>query len=241
MDAGGGEADHDVTGLDARAVDEPVAVDDADGGAAEVELLLAVDAGQLGRLAAEDRAAGGAADLGGTFDQLGDLLRVDRVRGDVVEEEERLGAGREDVVDAVGGEVGPAPAQLSGAAPEDELRADRVGRGGEQTPVVDREEARERAERARDAGRGGRGDGPTQPVDDLASGGERDACGGVRARRSRAPAPGSRAHAQRATGSNRSFVRPPAGTAVGYCRVKQARQTAPSGNRVASCIPSSER
>ena len=108
----------------ARAVDHVVAVDEADDGAAEVELLVAVDARQLGRLSAEDRAAGGTADVGSALDELRDLLRVDRVRCDVVEEEERLGARGQDVVDPVRGEVGAAPAELPGAAREDELRAD---------------------------------------------------------------------------------------------------------------------
>ena len=49
-----------------------------------------VDAGQLGRLTAEDRATGRPAHLGRTLDQLCDLLRIDRVGGDVVEEEERV-------------------------------------------------------------------------------------------------------------------------------------------------------
>ena len=77
----------------------------------EVELALAVDAGQLGRLAADERAAGRAADLGRALDQLGDLLEVEPVRGDVVEQEERLGPAREHVVDAVRGHVGAAVAQ----------------------------------------------------------------------------------------------------------------------------------
>ena len=111
MDPRRGEADHRVPGLDPRPVHHAVAVDDTDRRAAEVELVLAIDAGKLRRLTAEDRAAGGATDVGGALDQLRDLLDVDRVGGDVVEEEERLGSGGEDVVDAVGGEVGAAPAQ----------------------------------------------------------------------------------------------------------------------------------
>ena len=90
-----------------------VAVDDADAGAAEVDLPVAVDARKLRRLAAEDRAARSAAHVGGALDELGHLLRVDRVGGDVVEQEERLGAGGEDVVDAVRGEIRAAPAQLA--------------------------------------------------------------------------------------------------------------------------------
>ena len=52
-----------------------------------------VDAGQLGGLAADEHAAGLAAHLGGALDELGDLLGVDAVRRDVVEQEERVGAG----------------------------------------------------------------------------------------------------------------------------------------------------
>ena len=71
------------------------------------------------------------------------------MRGDVVEEEERLGARRQHVVDAVGGEIGAAVAQAAGLPGEHELRPDAVGRGGEQPPLVEREEAREASEHAR--------------------------------------------------------------------------------------------
>ena len=72
---------------------------------------------------------------------------VDPIRGDVVEEEERVGAAGDDVVDAVGGEVGAARAERAALAREDELRPDRVGRGGEEAVAVQRMEPRERAER----------------------------------------------------------------------------------------------
>ena len=41
--------------------------------------------------------------------------------------------------------------------------------------------------------------------------------------------------------SKRIFALAPAGTEVGYSRVKHARHTEPSGMREAHCIPSSER
>ena len=103
-----GQPEHDVALLDPRAVDQAVTVDEPDARAREVELVLAVDAGELGRLAAQEQASRLPADLGGAFDELGHLLGVDRAGGDVVEQEERVGAGREHVVDAVGREVGPA-------------------------------------------------------------------------------------------------------------------------------------
>ena len=99
--------------------------DEADHRPGEVELVVAVDPGQLGRLAAEDRAAGFAADRGRAGDQLGDLGQVERGRGHVVQEEERLGADREQVVGAVRGEVDPGVEEPAGAAREDQLRARR--------------------------------------------------------------------------------------------------------------------
>ena len=151
------EADHDVAGLDARAVDQPLPFDDADAGAAEVDLLLAVDTGKLGRLATEDRASCRAADVRSTLDEVGDLLGIDRVGCDVVEKEERLGAGGEDVVDAVRRQIGTAPAQLPGAPREHELGANRIGGGGEHTSLVDGKAGPRTTERALDArGRGGR-------------------------------------------------------------------------------------
>ena len=66
-----------------------LALDDADAGPSEVELVVAVDAGQLGGLAADQRAACGPAHLRRAFDELGDLLEVDAVGSDVVEEHQR--------------------------------------------------------------------------------------------------------------------------------------------------------
>ena len=123
-----------------------VALDDPDARAREVELVLAVDPRKLRRLAADERAAGGAADLGEALDELRDLLEVDPVRGDVVEEEERLGAARQDVVDAVRAEVRAAAAERAALPREDQLRPDRVGRRCEEPRAVERMEAGERAE-----------------------------------------------------------------------------------------------
>ena len=49
--------------------------------------------GKLRGLAADERDARVAAHLRGALDELRHLLEVDAVRGDVVEEEERIGAG----------------------------------------------------------------------------------------------------------------------------------------------------
>ncbi|MDQ3122426.1 MAG: AIR synthase-related protein, partial [Actinomycetota bacterium] len=75
------------------------------------------------------------ADLGRALDELRHLLELDPVRGDVVEEEERLGAAGQHVVDAVSRKVGAAVAKRSTRAREDQLRADGV-RGGGQEPCL---------------------------------------------------------------------------------------------------------
>ena len=90
-----------------RAVDHAVALDDAHAGAGEVELALPVDARQLGGLAADQRHAGRATDLRRALHQLDDLVGIDLVGGDVVEQDERIRAARDDVVDAVGGGSAP--------------------------------------------------------------------------------------------------------------------------------------
>ena len=107
-----------------RAVDHAVALDDAEACPGEVELTVPVDARQLGRLPADQRHAGGTTDLGSALHELHDLVGIDHVRGDVVEQHERIRPARDDVVDAVGGEVGAAVAQRASLPREDELRPD---------------------------------------------------------------------------------------------------------------------
>ena len=118
-----------------------------------------------------------AAHLGGALDELRDRLEVDPVRRDVVEEEQRVGAARRDVVDAVRGEIGAArPQRARAARARIELRPDRVGRRSEEPLVVERIEARERAE----ARRAGRLDGRAQSLDDGVGLRDRDAGSRVR-------------------------------------------------------------
>ena len=81
---------------------------------------------------------------------------------DVVEEEERLRAGRDHVVRAVGGEVGADLAQPPGLASQHELRASAVDRRGEQPLVIEPVEPREGAEPLC----AGRLDSGAKPVDD---------------------------------------------------------------------------
>ncbi len=72
--AGRREADHDVAARHGGAVDDVVLRDHPDTGAGEVELAVPVDARQLRGLAADERHAGRATDLGRALDELGDLV-----------------------------------------------------------------------------------------------------------------------------------------------------------------------
>ena len=82
-------ADQHVAGGDVGAGEQRGPLGDADERAGDVERARRVDAGHLGRLAAEQRAAGGLARLGHAGDDLGDEVGVEHAGGDVVEEEQR--------------------------------------------------------------------------------------------------------------------------------------------------------
>jgi len=176
VDARGGEADDGVASLDAGAVDQRIAVHDADAGRGEVQLILAVHARELGGLAADQSDAGGAAHLRRALDELGDLLELDRVRGDVVEQDQRLGPDGDHIIDAVRSHVLAAEPERTAWLRNDWLRSDRVGRGGEIAPVAERMQSREGAElpRAR------RLDRRAEAFDDRSRGRERHAGGLVR-------------------------------------------------------------
>ena len=81
-------------------VSTPVALDRADAEAGEIVIALGIHARHLGRLAADQRAAGHAAALGDPRDHpLGDRV-VELPGGVIIEEEQRLGALDDQIVDA---------------------------------------------------------------------------------------------------------------------------------------------
>jgi hypothetical protein len=117
-------------------------------------------------LPAEERAAGPAAALDHALHDRGDPRRLDLPRREVVEEEQRLGAGAGDVVGAHRDEVDPDGGQPVGSARDLELGADAVGGGGQEPPLPDPVETGEAADavgdlRPTDVGRevGDQGDG----------------------------------------------------------------------------------
>ena len=171
------EGEDRVADLDARAVDDLVALDDPEREAGEVEVVGGVHVGKLGRLAAEQRAAGLPAAVGDALDELGDAIGSEPADGDVVEERGRLGTAAEHVVDAHPDEVDPRIAEAPGRTLQQQLRADAIGAGDDHgiAKAARREQPGEPAEAAEHARRARRGDGCAEPVDDGVGRLERDA------------------------------------------------------------------
>ena len=179
------QADERVAGADAATVDLAPLAHDADDRAREVEVAVAVEAGHVGGLAAQQRQPAVGAGGGDAADD-GDLLVLAQaVAGQVVEEEQRAGAGGEDVVDAVVDDVPADAVEPPQPSRHEHLGADPVGRGDEHGVVEggEVEEAAEHADAAQDFGpRGGAGERAVAG-DQAVVGGDVDAGGGVAGRR----------------------------------------------------------
>ena len=100
MHAGGGQAEDPVAGLEIGPRQQRAALGSAHREAGEVVILLGVHARHLGGLAADQRAAGLDAAIGYAADDLDADLRIELAGGVVVEEQQRLGALHDQVVDA---------------------------------------------------------------------------------------------------------------------------------------------
>ena len=189
-----------------------IALDDAERESREVEVVGAVHVGQLGGLAAEQRAAGLATAGGDALDDLGRPLGVEPPDGDVVEEQRGLGAARQHVVDAHADEVDARVAQTAGLALQQELRADAVGAGDEHGIAIaaGRDEACEAAEVAEHARRARRGNRGSHPLDDGVGGLQRDP--GLRVGQRLGAAC---AHARAGSRSKRSLLPASSGTGTG--------------------------
>ncbi len=100
-----GETEHRVARRDRTPVDDALLLDHANAEAREVVFPLGIHAGHLGGLAADKRAAGELAALGDALHHLGRDFVVELAAGEVIEEEERLGALAQHVVHAHGDEI----------------------------------------------------------------------------------------------------------------------------------------
>ena len=131
MDAGRRQADDHVAGGDVGARQDLVALDGADGEAAEVVVAVPVHARHFGRLAADEGATRFAAAPRDAGDDGGGGGDVELSGREVVEEEQRLRALHDEIVDAHGDEVdadGVVDAALDG---DHQLGADAVVGGDE--------------------------------------------------------------------------------------------------------------
>ena len=157
MQAGRRQANQRIAGDNRATVDHARLLDDADDEAGDVVFAVGVEARHLRRLAAEQRAPVLAAAARHAADDLLGDIRRQASRREVVEEEERLGALHEDVVDAVVHEVGADGVVAARHERDLELGADAVGARDEHrlavAVAVELEETAERADVGQHAGR----------------------------------------------------------------------------------------
>ena len=135
VQTGGGQPDEHVPRGDPRTVDDVLALDHADDEPRQVVLARLVEVGHLGRLAADQRAAGVPAGTRQTGDHLQHHVPLDLPHGDVVEEEERHRSLDQDVVDAVIHEVHADGLVVAGLDRHLQLGADAVGAAHEDRPA----------------------------------------------------------------------------------------------------------
>ena len=105
MHAGGRQTQNHVAGTYVRGIEHLGAIDDAHGKAGEVVIGRSHDTRVLGHLAAHERAARELAAVGHALDDLCHVLGLDMADGNVIQEEQRLGARSQNVVDAHGDQV----------------------------------------------------------------------------------------------------------------------------------------
>ncbi len=132
VQAGGSQADEHVALLHAFGVEHLRAVDNADGEAGQVIVVRVHHAGVLSHFPTHERATRLTASLADAGDDLGHMLLAQLADGDVVQEEQRLGAAGEDVVHAHGHQVDAHGAVLAGELGDLELRAHAVGARNQQ-------------------------------------------------------------------------------------------------------------
>ena len=94
--------------------------------AGQVVVAGGIHAGHLGRLAADQRAAGEPAALGDAADHGRRLLHLQPAGGEIIEEEQRLGALHHQIVDAHGDQVDADGVVLPGLDRDPQLGADAV-------------------------------------------------------------------------------------------------------------------
>ena len=153
--AGGGQREDNVARFDVLARQQRLALDRAHGEAREIVVARRIDPRHLGGLAADQRRAGLLAAFGDAADHRLRHARLELAGGEIVEEEQRLSALHDDVVDVHGDEIDADPVMDAGLDGELELGADAVGGGDEhgvlEAASLEVEQATEAADAAEQA------------------------------------------------------------------------------------------
>ena len=131
MQAARGEPDDAVAGVDPRAVHDSVLLDETEAESGEIEVLARIDPRHLGAFPADERRPGELAAAGDSLDHHLGRRQLEPAHGQVVQEQDRLGALHEHVVRAHRHEVDSDRFVARGLDGQPELGADTVRRGDE--------------------------------------------------------------------------------------------------------------
>ena len=144
-----GEAENDVARFEIAPRQELAPLGGADREAGEVEVAPLIEPRHLGGLAADERGAGDPAALGDAGDDLDGVSRLELAGGEIVEEEQRLGALDDEIVDAHGDQIDADRVENAGVDGDLQLGADPVGgRDQDRVRITRRLEVEEPAESA---------------------------------------------------------------------------------------------
>src|SRR5262245_63587520 len=102
MHTRGRKSDQRVAARDIRSLQELAALDRTDAEAGKIVILTGIKARHLRRLAPDQRTAGKPAALANTCDDGARRRQVELAAGKVIQKEQRLGALRQNVIDAPG-------------------------------------------------------------------------------------------------------------------------------------------
>ena len=143
-----GEADHRIARLDVRAADDVGFFHHADREAGKVVFPGRIHAGHLGGFAADQRATGLFAAERDALDDFGGGIHIELAAGEIIEEEQRLRALHQDVVDAHADQVDADRVVAIQFEGELEFGADAVGAGHQHRFAVFFGDLHQRAEAA---------------------------------------------------------------------------------------------
>ena len=156
MQAGGRQGQQRVARLNIFPCEQFFAVDYTDDEACQIVLARRIKARHFRSFAADERAASFAAGAAHALDELLDHLRLEFTHRQIIEEEERLGALHQDVIDAVIDQVATNRGVHAHGHSHFQFRPDSIGAGDQHRLfpffVVEGEQCAEVADAAKHAG-----------------------------------------------------------------------------------------